>query len=86
MSFKLTLSNVIQRLDDGVFIPIDPANREYRQYLDWLALGNTPTPADPAPPPDTRRAEVLQACQDVIDDATLPLKVKQFCRALKVVL
>lgn len=34
---------------DGVFntvskatIPEDPNNRDYRKYLDWVALGNTP--------------------------------------------
>ena len=28
------------------FIPFDPANRHYREYLEWLAEGNTPLPAD----------------------------------------
>lgn len=34
---------------DGVFIPADESNRDYRQYLDWVAAGNTPDAADQAP-------------------------------------
>ena len=38
--------NCIQRITDGAFIPFDPANKDYQEYLEWLAEGNTPTPAD----------------------------------------
>jgi hypothetical protein len=36
---------MVQRLSDGGFIPFDADNRDYRAYLQWLALGNQPQPA-----------------------------------------
>jgi hypothetical protein len=29
-----------------VSVPLDPANRHYQAYLEWLAEGNEPLPAD----------------------------------------
>ena len=39
-------TNVIVRIADNAFIPFDPANTDYQQYLAWLEVGNTPFPAE----------------------------------------
>ena len=36
----------IKRLSDNAFIPFDPANTDYQEYLKWLAEGNEPLPAE----------------------------------------
>ena len=36
----------IKRLADNAFIPFDPANTDYAEYLQWLDEGNEPLPAD----------------------------------------
>jgi hypothetical protein len=44
--YKLTNFNSVVRMADQTFIPFDPANTDYQEYLRWLELGNTPEPAD----------------------------------------
>jgi hypothetical protein len=52
MPYQLTAFDTILRLADGASIPPDTGNRDYQEYLGWVAEGNTPEPA-PAPPVDT---------------------------------
>lgn len=55
----LGAASCIKRLADNAFIPFDPANTDYQKYLEWLAAGNLPIPADagegnaPLPPEES---------------------------------
>lgn len=42
----LGAAQCIKRIADNAFIPFDPANIDYQEYLAWLEQGNTPLPAD----------------------------------------
>ena len=49
MSYQLTEGPAIKLTkDDGEiwWIAPDPNNRMYREYLEWVAEGNTPDPAE----------------------------------------
>jgi len=43
MQIKDTSGNV---LSCPICIPFDPENIDYQEYLEWVAEGNTPDPAD----------------------------------------
>ena len=57
MNYQLTNSTTIKRLSDNAFIPQDPANTDYQQYLEWIAQGNEPLPPDPIPEPESLTAQ-----------------------------
>lgn len=59
--YKLTDSSYIIRLSDNASIPMVDGNYDYKDYLAWLAAGNTPQPADPYTKP--RVSEILNELQ-----------------------
>ena len=56
--YKLINSTSILRLSDNAYIPADPANSDYANYLAWCAAGNIPQPAD-QPTTESLRAAAL---------------------------
>lgn len=69
MSYQLTNSETIKRLEDQAFIPPDPANPDYQAYLAWLSQGNTPSPApEPAQVAQLTLEERLMLIGVSIDD------------------
>ena len=48
----------------GAFIPADPLNRDYAEYLAWVAEGNTPDPYIPPQPTQETLSAAVQAHLD----------------------
>ena len=48
LNYQLTREDTetILRLSDGAYIPLDPDNTDYQEYLAWVDEGNEPLPAD----------------------------------------
>lgn len=62
-------STSILRLSDNATIPANEKNRDYQEYLAWVALGNTAQSADePTPEQLAKETEIQQA----------PLTAKQY--------
>jgi hypothetical protein len=51
--YALTASeHTILRTADQAYIPDDPANTDYAEYLKWLEAGGVPDPYVEPPPPE----------------------------------
>ena len=48
MQYKLGVDedSCVYCVDTNYWIPSDPENTHYQEYLEWLAEGNQPLPAD----------------------------------------
>jgi hypothetical protein len=79
--YKITTSGVLRA--DGANIPNDAANRDWQEYLKWLALGNTPQPADPAPVVVNRPAILRAKLDELKSRAQAPTTLSELCDALK---
>lgn len=56
--------DVIQRIEDGAFIPNDPENVDCQLFRAWIDSGNTPQPSNPLPAPDPMAAVTKTILQD----------------------
>ena len=69
--YRLTSSpTTVHRLTDNAFIPFDGGNRDYQEYLEWLAEGNTPEPYV-APPPPVPQSITRRQCAIELRERTL---------------
>lgn len=66
MAFTYTLTSEPTTIlrSDGVFVPTNPTNADYQDYLAWVAAGNTPTPL--TPPSAALQAFAQLAAQDAL--------------------
>lgn len=39
-------ANAVLKIDNNTYIPFDEKNSDYQTYLEWIAQGNTPEPAE----------------------------------------
>lgn len=51
--FKIINDKIIQRLNDGAFIPRVADNSDYKSFLDWEREGGIAQPADVLTPPES---------------------------------
>jgi hypothetical protein len=79
--YTLTTNGV--RRVDGAIIPNEPANRDWKEYLQWLALGNTPQPADPTPVIVNRTANLRAKLDDLQLRTQSPTALTELIFALK---
>lgn len=61
-TYALTANPEYVLRDDGTYIPTDPRNSDYAEYLAWVAAGNTPTPV-----PVPSLSNLKQTLSDDID-------------------
>lgn len=61
--YQLTATeSTVIRTADKAYIPDDPANRDYQEYLKWVEDGGVPdpyVPPEPAPPQPTQEQTIL---------------------------
>jgi hypothetical protein len=70
-TYALTANpHTVCRVADNAFIPDDPANRDYQEYLTWCETGNTPDPYVPPPTPEPEPLTLEAHPEGPMDAAT----------------
>ena len=80
MNYKLTKFGVL-RLTDNAIIPADPLNRNYKEYLQWVAEGGIADPADFIPdalPPAVSQIATVVLRDDPVFQALLKVIAVHF--------
>lgn len=70
-AYQLVNGGGVLRAADGAAIPADPGNRDWREYLAWVAAGNAADPAPPVPPRPKRLTDILDALPKARQQALL---------------
>lgn len=65
--YTLTNTTSIKRDSDGAMIPADPKNRDFQEYLAWVAGGGIPTPL-PSKTIQEQRDAISNAIQSMLDE------------------
>ena len=79
--YKLGEYAGVVRLTDNTHIPACPDNRDWQEYLEWLAKGNTPLPAFTAEElAEKQRADEAAAREKLIAEKMRELAVAELKR------
>ena len=77
MAYKLATAGIM-RLSDGAFIPSNPSNVDWQEYLEWRAKGNEPLPAyTPAELAEKQRAKEMAAREKLIAEKMRELAISE---------
>ncbi|MDP2369345.1 hypothetical protein [Rhodoferax sp.] len=80
--YKLTKTpSVIHRIADGASIPADPENRDYVDYLAWVAAGNAPELAMPLAEQRADAVKKIDAETDALIGAVIGNRASEYERA-----
>ncbi len=85
--YKLNPFGGVVRLSDSAFIPEAAGNRDWDEYQEWLAAGNTPEPAETLNEIKSRRKAEISAEADSRIDARYPMRqqLNMLARTLELV-
>lgn len=75
--YKITDGGVIRKAD-GALIPCNEGNRDWREYQEWLAAGNTPDPAQSANEAKATKWDAIKAKRDAVSGGGVKVGTKWY--------